>query len=90
MRIQAEQQLQQVLAELDDPSANRFQRCNEVLEEVNSTGNTLQERLARLEKKHNDRSAQSGAVGRAADRTPTGREILTAGGSRSEEKKKDK
>jgi len=89
LRIKAEEQLQQVTAELEDLSASLFQSANEMVAEERRARSKLEERVATLEKRDNDKRERLGVLERAVDRISRVREILTGGGS-SGDKEKEK
>ncbi|KAI5843723.1 hypothetical protein BZA05DRAFT_379146 [Tricharina praecox] len=88
LRIKAEEQLQQVTAELEDLSASLFQSANEMVAEERRARSKLEERVATLEKRDNDKRERLGVLERAVDRISRVREILTGGGSGDKEKDK--
>lgn len=87
LRIKAEEQLQQVTAELEDLSASLFQSANEMVAEERRARSKLEERVATLEKRDNDKRERLGVLERAVDRISRVREILTGGGSSGDKEK---
>lgn len=90
LRVKAEEQLQQVTAELEDLSASLFQSANEMVAEERRARSKLEERVATLEKRDSDKRERLGVLERAVDRIARVREILTGGGSSGGDREKEK